>query len=128
MNVVTHNLVAMNASRQLNIVTKNKQKTTEKLSSGYRINRAADGALEEVHGMLQRINELAVQAANGTNSDSDREAINEEVTHLKTERERIFTTTSFNEKKIWPDTSIDRVPVWAGTVPIQAVKITTLKS
>ncbi len=164
MNIVAHNLAAMNTSRQLNIVTKSKQKTTEKLSSGYRINRAADdaaglsisekmraqirgldqgadniedgisyvqvadGALEEVHSMLQRINELAIQAANGTNSESDRQAINDEVQQLKTEMERIFTTTTFNEKKIWPESSIDRVPVWVGTVPIQAVKITTPSS
>lgn len=161
MNIVAHNLTAMNAGRQLNIVTNAKQKTTERLSSGYRINRAADdaaglsisekmraqirglnqgrenvedgisyvqvadGALDEVNSLLQRINELAVQAANGTNSESDREAINEEVNHLKSEMQRIFTTTSFNEIKIWPESSISQVPEWAGTVPIQAVKITT---
>ena len=164
MNIVAHNLTAMNASRQLNIVTNVKQKTTERLSSGYKINRAADdaaglsisekmraqirglnqgrenvedgisyvqvadGALEEVNGILQRINELAVQAANGTNSESDRRDINEEVKHLKGEMQRIFETTTFNEKKIWPDDSIGQQPVWAGTVPIQAVKITTPSS
>lgn len=161
MNIVAHNLTAMNASRQLNITTRANQKNVEKLSSGYRINRAADdaaglsisekmraqirglnrasdniedgisyvqvadGALEEVNGILQRINELAVQSANGTNSASDREAINDEVTQLKLEMERIFTTTTFNDKKIWPDESIGGKPVWVGTVPIQAVKITT---
>lgn len=161
MNIVAHNLTAMNASRQLNITTRANQKNVEKLSSGYRINRAADdaaglsisekmraqirglnrasdniedgisyvqvadGALEEVNGILQRINELAVQSANGTNSASDREAINDEVTQLKLEMERIFTTTTFNDKKIWPDESIGGKPVWVGTVPIQAVEITT---
>ena len=161
MNIVAHNLTAMNASRQLNITTRANQKNVEKLSSGYRINRAADdaaglsisekmraqirglnrasdniedgisyvqvadGALEEVNGILQRINELAVQSANGTNSASDREAINDEVTQLKLEMERKFTTTTFNDKKIWPDESIGGKPVWVGTVPIQAVKITT---
>jgi flagellin-like hook-associated protein FlgL len=161
MNIVAHNLTAMNASRQLNITTRANQKNVEKLSSGYRINRAADdaaglsisekmraqirglnrasdniedgisyvqvadGALEEVNGILQRINELAVQSANGTNSASDREAINDEVNQLKLEMEKIFTTTTFNDKKIWPDESIGGKPVWVGTVPIQAVKITT---
>ena len=161
MNIVAHNLTAINAGRQLNIVTNAKQKTVERLSSGYKINRAADdaaglsisekmraqirglnqgrenvedgisyvqvadGALDEVNNLLQRINELAVQAANGTNSVSDREAINEEVTHLKNEMQRIFETTSFNEINIWPDSSIGTQPQWAGTVPIQAVKITT---
>ena len=109
--VVQHNLQAMNANRMLNITTNGLSKTTEKLASGYRINRAADdaaglaisekmrkqikgieqasanaqdgislcqvadGALSEATDMLQRMNELALQAANGTNSDSDREAI-----------------------------------------------------
>ena len=108
--VVQHNLQAMNANRQLGVTMNGQQKSTEKLSSGYRVNRAADdaagsaisekmrkqirgldqastnandgvsavqtaeGALNEVHDMLQRMNELAVQAANGTNSASDREA------------------------------------------------------
>ena len=164
MNVVAHNLTAMNASRQLNIVTKAKQKTTERLSSGYKINRAADdaaglsisekmraqirglnqgrenvedgisyvqvadGALDEVNNILQRINELAVKAANGTNSESDRRDINEEVKHLKGEMQRIFESTTFNDNKIWPDESIGTQPIWAGTVPIQAVKITTPRS
>lgn len=66
-----------------------------------------------------------MQSANGTNSASDREAINDEVTQLKLEMEKIFTTTTFNDKKIWPDESIGGKPVWVGTVPIQAVKITT---
>lgn len=135
--VISHNLQVMNADRQLGNVSGAKDKSAEKLSSGYKINRAADnaaglsisekmrkqirgldrasqnvedgigyvqvadGALNEVHDMLQRINELAIQAANGTNSDSDREHIDSEIQQLKTEMERIFVTTSFNEKKIW---------------------------
>ena len=134
--VVQHNLQAMNASRQLNITANAQSKSTEKLSSGYRINRAADdaaglsisekmrrqirgldrastnsqdgisavqtaeGALNEVHSMLQRANELAVQAANGTNATKDISAINAEVQQLKTEITRIGTTTDFNGKKM----------------------------
>ena len=134
--VVQHNMQAMNASRTLNITAGQAAKSTEKLSSGYKINRAADdaaglsisermrrqirgldrastnaqdgvsavqtaeGALTEVHSMLQRINELAVQGANGTNSTKDFEAINSEVQALKTEISRIGTTTDFNGKKM----------------------------
>lgn len=128
---------ALNAQRQFGITTKNKAKTAEKLSSGYKINRAADdaaglaisekmrrqvrgltqgventeagvsmcqvadGALAEVHDMLQRINELSIQAANGTNSYSDRQAIQEEINQLLTEIDRVGETTSFNEHKIF---------------------------
>ena len=132
--VVQHNLQAMNANRMLNITTGAQSKSTEKLSSGYRINRAADdaagltisekmrkqirgldqastnaqdgvssvqtaeGALTEVHSMLQRMNELAVQAANGTNSkESDRQAIQDEIDQLTTEIDRVAETTKFNE-------------------------------
>ncbi len=138
--VIKNNLGAMNAGRHMGIVASGRAKSTEKLSSGYQINRAADnaaglaisekmrkqvrgldraarniedgigyvqvadGALSEVHDMLQRVNELAVQAANGTNSPSDREHINREVQQIKSEMERIFVTTSFNERKIWEDT------------------------
>ena len=161
MNIVTHNLSAMNSSRQLKITSSVAQKTSEKLASGYRINRAADdaaglaisekmraqirgldrgarnlqdgisyvqvadGALNEVHSILQRINELSVQAANDTNTASDREALNEEVQALKTEMERIFTTTSFNTIKIWPEESISNAPTQIGTTPVQALKVTT---
>ena len=118
--VVQHNMQAANANRMLNITTNAQSKSTEKLSSDYKINRAADdaagltisekmrkqvrgldqastnaqdgvsavqtaeGALNEVHSMLQRINELAVQAANGTNATKDIKAISDEVTALKT--------------------------------------------
>ncbi len=131
--VVQHNLQAMNANRMLNVTTKTQSKSTEKLSSGYKINRAADdaaglsisekmrkqirgldqastnaqdgisavqtaeGALTEVHSMLQRMNELAVKAANGTNSGSDREAIQNEIEQLSTEIDRVAETTKFNE-------------------------------
>ena len=131
--VVQHNMQAMNANRMLGITTKSQSKATEKLSSGYKINRAADdaaglsisekmrkqirgldqastnaqdgisavqtaeGALTEVHSMLQRMNELAVQAANGTNSESDREAIQNEIDQLTVEIDRVAETTKFNE-------------------------------
>ena len=132
--VVQHNMQAMNANRMLNVTTSAQSKSTEKLSSGYRINRAADdaagltisekmrkqirgldqastnaedgvssvqtaeGALTEVHSMLQRMNELATQAANGTNSkDSDRQAIQDEIDQLTTEIDRVSETTKFNE-------------------------------
>ncbi|MBO4807569.1 MAG: hypothetical protein J5537_00900 [Lachnospiraceae bacterium] len=131
--VVQHNLTAMNSNRMLGITTGSQAKSTEKLSSGYKINRAADdaaglaisekmrkqmrgltqassnaqdgisavqtaeGALTEVHDMLQRMNELAVKAANGTNSKSDRQAIQDEVDQLTTEIDRVSTTTKFNE-------------------------------
>ena len=131
--VVQHNLQAMNANRMLNITTGSQSKSAEKLSSGYRINRAADdaaglsisekmrkqirgldqastnaedgvsavqtaeGALTEVHSMLQRMNELAVQASNGTNSQTDRDAIQSEIEQLTTEIDRVAETTKFNE-------------------------------
>lgn len=134
---IQHNLLAENANRQLKISTGKNTKTTEKLSSGYKINRAADdaaglsisekmrrqvrglhqtvdnisegvgyvqtaeGALNEVHDMLQRINELAVKAANGTNTVEDRAYIDSEIQHLKNEMNRIFSETTFNERKIW---------------------------
>jgi len=131
--VVQHNLTAMNSNRMLGITSKSQAKATEKLSSGYKINRAADdaaglsisekmrkqirgltqasanaqdgisavqtaeGALTEVHDMLQRMNELAVKAANGTNSKDDRSYIQAEVNQLVTEIDRVSTTTKFNE-------------------------------
>ena len=131
--VVQHNMQAINANRQLNVVTGAQAKSTEKLSSGYKINRAADdaaglsisekmrrqirgldrastnasdgisavqtaeGALNEVHDMLQRMNELANQASNGTNSQTDRESIQAEIDQLTTEIDRVSETTKFNE-------------------------------
>ena len=131
--VVQHNLRAMNSNRMLGITQGSLNKSTEKLSSGYKVNRAADdaaglsisekmrkqirgltqaslnaedgisavqtaeGALTEVHDMLQRMNELAVKAANGTNSVSDRQTIQDEVDQLLVEIDRVAETTKFNE-------------------------------
>lgn len=131
--VVQHNLRAMNSNRMLGLTVKSQSKSTEKLSSGYKINRAADdaaglsisekmrkqirgltqaslnaqdgisavqtaeGALNEVQDMLQRANELAVKAANGTMSESDRNYIQSEINQLTTEIDRVATTTKFNE-------------------------------
>ncbi len=131
--VVQHNLQAMNANRMLGINAKANASSTEKLSSGYRVNRAADdaaglaisekmrkqirgltqassnaedgisavqtaeGALAEVQDMLQRMNELCVQAANGTNSVTDRQYIQDEIDQLVTEIDRVSETTKFNE-------------------------------
>ena len=130
--VVQHNLTAMNANRQLGITTGAQAKSSEKLSSGYRINRAGDdaaglkisekmrsqirglnkassnaqdgvslvqtaeGALNETHSILQRMNELATQAANGTNTSVDRSAIRAELDQLTSEINRIQSTTQFN--------------------------------
>ena len=131
--VVQHNLTAMNSNRMLGLTTASQAKSTEKLSSGYKINRAADdaaglsisekmrkqirgltqassnaedgistvqtaeGALNEVQDMLQRMNELAVQASNGTNSQDDRQTIQDEISQLTTEIDRVAETTKFNE-------------------------------
>ena len=131
--VVQHNLSQMNANRMPNVTTSAQSKSTEKLSSGYKINRAADdaaglsisekmrkqikgltqassnaqdgvsavqtaeGALTEVHSMLQRMNELAVQSSNGTNSQTDRKAIQDEIDQLTSEIDRVSETTKFNE-------------------------------
>lgn len=130
--VVQHNLQAANTNRQLGITTSAQAKSTEKLSSGYRINRAADdaaglsisekmrsqirglnkassnaqdgvslvqtaeGALNETHSILQRMNELATQAANDTNTSVDRNAIKDELVQLTSEINRIKSTTQFN--------------------------------
>ena len=130
--VVQHNMTAMNANRQLGITTSAQAKSSEKLSSGYRINRAGDdaagltisekmrsqirglnkasdnaqdgvsliqvaeGALSETHSILQRMNELATQAANDTNTTADRNAIQSEINQLTSEIDRIQSTTQFN--------------------------------
>ena len=134
--VVQHNLSAMNTNRQMGMVTSALQKSTEKLSSGYKINRAADdaaglsisekmrsqirgldkasdnaqdgisliqvaeGALNETHSILQRMNELATQAANDTNTSTDRTAIQSEVNELVKEINRIQSTTQFNTQNL----------------------------
>ncbi len=134
--IVKHNLQAMNSNRMLGVNSSTQAKSTEKLSSGYKINRAADdaaglsisekmrrqirgltqasanaqdgiscvqtaeGALNEVHDMLQRINELAVKGENGTLSTVDRSYIQAEVKQLMTEIDRVATTTTFNEQNL----------------------------
>ena len=134
--VVQHNLTAMNANRQLGVTTSSQAKSSEKLSSGYRINRAGDdaaglkisekmrsqirglnkassnaqdgvsliqtaeGALNETHSILQRMNELAVQGANDTNQSIDRDAIQQELNALTEEIDRISSTTQFNKQNL----------------------------
>jgi flagellin len=134
--VVQHNLTAMNSNRQLGVITSGQAKSSEKLSSGYKINRAADdaaglkisekmrsqirglnkasanaqdgisliqtaeGALNEAHSILQRMHELAVQGANDTNQEIDREAIDEELAALTEELDRISETTQFNKQNL----------------------------
>ncbi len=134
--VVQHNLTAMNTNRQLGITVSAQAKSTEKLSSGYRINRAGDdaaglsisekmrsqirglnkasanaqdgvsliqvaeGALNETHSILQRMNELATQAANDTNTTIDRTAIQNEIDQLEQEITRIQSTTQFNKMNL----------------------------
>ena len=146
--VVQHNLTAMNSNRMLGLTTKTQAKSTEKLSSGYKVNRAADdaaglaisekmrrqirgltqaslnaqdgisavqtaeGALNEVHDMLQRMNELAVKAANGTNQSEDQSYIQSEVDALIDEINRVAETTSFNEKMLLNGS-------WSGGVDLQ---------
>ncbi len=142
--VVQHNLTAMNANRQLGVTTSSQAKSSEKLSSGYRINRAGDdaaglkisekmrsqvrglnrastnaqdgvsliqtaeGALNEAHSILQRMNELAVQGANDTNQTIDRDAINQELTALTAELDRISETTQFNKQNLLDGTFVDK--------------------
>ena len=147
--VVQHNLTAMNSSRMLGLTTSSQAKSTEKLSSGYKINRAADdaaglsisekmrkqirgltqassnaqdgisavqtaeGALNEVQDMLQRMNELAVKAANGTNSENDRNYIQNEIDQLTTEIDRVAQTTKFNETYLLKgDQGVSKVAVY----------------
>ncbi len=134
--IVKHNLTAMNSNRMLGVNTQSQAKTTEKLSSGYKINRAADdaaglsisekmrrqirgltqasknaqdgiscvqtaeGALNEVHDMLQRMNELAVKGENGTLSSVDQSYIQAEIKQLMTEIDRVADTTTFNEQNL----------------------------
>jgi len=159
--VVQHNMQAMNANRMLNITTGSQSKSAEKLSSGYRINRAADdaaglsisekmrkqirgldqastnaedgvsavqtaeGALTEVHSMLQRMNQLAVQSANGTNSETDRKAIQDEIDQLTKEIDRVSETTKFNETYLLKGDGTETVKE---TVNVQAEAEVKLKA
>ena len=142
--VVQHNISAMNANRMLGITQGSLAKSTEKLSSGYKVNRAADdaaglsisekmrkqirgldqasanaedgisavqtaeGALTEVHDMLQRMNELAVKASNGTMSSDDRQTVQDEVDQLLTEIDRVAETTKFNETYLLKGDTADK--------------------
>lgn len=107
--VVGHNLTAINANRNFNTVVGKQKKDTEKLSSGYKINRAADDALNEVHDMLQRGNELAVKAANDTNMSEDREAIYAEIQQLNREIDRIARDSRFNELEMFDSSNADPI-------------------
>ena len=145
--VVQHNMTAMNANRQLGVTTSSQAKVTEKLSSGYKINRAADdaagltisekmrsqirgltqastnaqdgvscvqtaeGALAEVHSMLQRMNELAVKSANGTNTSADRTAIQKEVKALICEIDRVKQSTQFNTLSLLDGTFSEKAKI-----------------
>ena len=156
--VVQHNLTAMNANRQLGITTGAQAKSAEKLSSGYKVNRAGDdaagltisekmrsqvkglkkastnaqdgisaiqaaeGALNETHSILQRMNELATQAANDTNTTSDRTAIQKELNALTSEIDRIATTTQFNTQNLLDGTFTGK-NLQVGALSGQAIKI-----
>lgn len=157
--VVQHNLTAMNANRQLGVTSSNQAKATEKLSSGYKINRAADdaaglsisekmrsqirglnqassnaqdgvsliqtaeGALNEAHSILQRMNELAVKASNDTNQSIDRGAIQDEITALATEITRIADTTQFNKQDLL-DGSFSAKKIQVGANSGQYISVT----
>ena len=157
--IVQHNITAMNSQRMLGLTMSSQAKSTEKLSSGYKINRAADdaaglsisekmrrqirgltqaslnaqdgisavqtaeGALTEVHDMLQRMNELAVKAANGTNQSEDQAYIQAEVDQLITEIDRVAQTTTFNERMLL-DGSFSSVALQVGAEGNAANQIT----
>jgi len=159
--VVQHNMTAMNANRQLGVTVTSQRKVTEKLSSGYKVNRAADdaaaltisekmrsqirgltqassnaqdgvscvqtaeGALTEVHSMLQRMNELAVKAANGTNTSADRKAIQFEVKALICEIDRVKQSTQFNTLNLLDGTfaTSKNITVQVGAANVSAQRI-----
>ena len=157
--VIKHNLTAMNANRMFNLTNVSQAKSTEKLSSGYKINRAADdaaglsisekmrrqvrgltqasanaadgiscvqtaeGALSEVHDMLQRMNELAVKGANGTLTTDDRSYITMEVRQLMSEIDRIQSTTTFNEQNLL-DGTFKNIGLQVGAESGQHIAIT----
>ena len=158
--IIQHNMSAANANRMLGMVVTDQSKSMEKLSSGYRINRAADdaaglsisekmrgqirgleqastnsqdgisliqtaeGALNETHSILQRMRQLAVQAANGTETDDDRDAIQAEVDQLIEEIDRISTTTEFNTKKLLNGDQATGVTFQVGANQGQTIKLT----
>lgn len=152
------NMLALNANRQLGLTTKKNAKNTERLSSGYRINRAADdaaglsisekmrrqirglsqaalnaqdgvsmvqigeGALNEVHDMLHRANELAVKAATGTLQDADRAMVDAEIQQLKAEIDRTARNTTFNEISLFPENGLS--PLSTGFMETKSYDIT----
>ena len=154
MLTVAHNLQAMNSQRQFNIVNRTQAKSTEKLSSGYKINRAADdaaglaisekmrrqirglsqaalncqdgvslvqiadGALAEVHDMLDRCSELSIKAATATLTDSDRDYIQMEIAQIKNEIDGISDRTTFNEIQILKGKDAATVPSSGGAVTL----------
>ncbi len=156
--IVQHNMQAMNSNRQLGIITGAQSKSTEKLSSGYRINRAGDdaaglsisekmrsqirglnkastnaedgisliqtaeGALNEAHEILQRMNELSTQAANDTNTTADRDAIQAEINQLTSEIDRIHSTTQFNTMNLL-DGSFTGKQLQVGSLSGQSISI-----
>ena len=156
--VVQHNMTAMNANRQLGITQNAQAKSSEKLSTGYRINRAGDdaaglsisekmrsqirglnkasdnaqngisliqvaeGALNETHSILQRMNELATQAANDTNTSVDRDAIQSEIDQLTSEVDRIRSTTQFNSMNLLDGTYTGK-KLQVGAVSGQKIEI-----
>ena len=158
--VVQHNMQAMNANRQLGVTTDGQKKVTEKLSSGYKINRAADdaagltisekmrsnirgltqasanaqdgvscvqtaeGALTEVHSMLQRMNELAVKAANGTNTSADRTAIQSEISALSSEISRVAQSTQFNTLNLLNGSFASGKTIQVGAANVDKQRIT----
>ena len=163
--VVQHNITAMNSNRMLGLTQSSLSKSTEKLSSGYKINRAADnaaglaisekmrrqvrgltqastnaqdgvsavqtaeGALNEVHDMLQRMNELAVQATNDTNMTVDKGYIQSEINALAAEISRVATTTTFNEQKLMDGTFTNKkLQVGAENGQTIAISIGTMKA
>lgn len=157
--VVQHNLTAMNSNRMLGITTGQQAKTAEKLSSGYKINRAGDdaaglsisekmrsqirglnkasknaqdgvsliqtaeGALNEAHSILQRMNELATQAANDTNTSADRQALQNEIVALTSEIDRIASATQFNTKNLLDGTMTD-MKLQVGALSGQKINVT----
>jgi flagellin len=157
--VVQHNMTAANSNRMLGLTASAQAKSTEKLSSGYKINRAADdaagltisekmrsqvrgltqasanaqdgiscvqtaeGALNEVHSMLQRMNELAIKGANGTNTTADINAVRMEMSALVTEIDRVQSTTTFNTKCLLNGTFSSGVALQVGAASGQEINI-----
>ena len=158
--IVKHNITAMNSNRMLGLTTKSQASSTEKLSSGYKINRAADdaaglaisekmrrqvrgltqasanaqdgisavqtaeGALTEVHDMLQRMNELAVKGENGTQTSTDRAYIAMEINQLMSEIDRVQSTTTFNEMSLLDGKGFKKVGLQVGAEAGQHINVT----